>query len=187
VERAYLVTPSSEHAGRQQIRFAELAADKGVRRLVYLSQLGATEDSPVRFLRYHGAVERRIVELGVGHVFVRPNLFFQGLLAFSSTVREQGKLYAPAGDARVSAVDVADIAAVAAEVFMGSGHEGATYTVTGPESLTHADMAAALGSALGRDIGYVAVEPEDFRKQLDGVLPPWQAVKRTNHHTAQIC
>jgi uncharacterized protein YbjT (DUF2867 family) len=141
----------------------------------------------VRFLRYHGAVERRIVELGVGHVFVRPNLFFQGLLAFSSTVREQGKLYAPAGDARVSAVDVADIAAVAAEVFMGSGHEGATYTVTGPESLTHADMAAALGSALGRDIGYVAVEPEDFRKQLDGALPPWQAVKRTNHHTAQIC
>ena len=43
-------------------------------------------------------------------MFVRPNLFFQGLLAFRSTVREHARLYGPAGDARVSAADVADIA-----------------------------------------------------------------------------
>jgi uncharacterized protein YbjT (DUF2867 family) len=37
----------------------------------------------VRFLRYHAAVERHVRELGIGYTFLRPNLFFQGLLAFS--------------------------------------------------------------------------------------------------------
>jgi uncharacterized protein YbjT (DUF2867 family) len=66
VESAYLVTPSSSSAEAQQIRFAELAAAAGVRHVVKLSQLAASEASPVRFLRYHAAVERRIRELDIG-------------------------------------------------------------------------------------------------------------------------
>jgi uncharacterized protein YbjT (DUF2867 family) len=82
--RAYLVTPSSERAEAQQRRFADLAVQAGVGRLVVLSQLGADEQSPVRFLRYHAAVERHIRDLGTGYTFLRPNLFFQGLLAFAA-------------------------------------------------------------------------------------------------------
>jgi uncharacterized protein YbjT (DUF2867 family) len=78
VTRAYLVTPSSPDAEAQQVRFAELAAAGGVRRLVKLSQFAANEASPVRFLRYHASVERRIRELGIGFTFRRPNLYFQG-------------------------------------------------------------------------------------------------------------
>jgi uncharacterized protein YbjT (DUF2867 family) len=40
------------------------------------------------FLRYHAAVERRILELGLGYTFLRPNLFFQGLLAFKGLVED---------------------------------------------------------------------------------------------------
>ncbi len=105
VTRAYLVTPSSPEAEAQQIRFAELAADAGVEHLVKLSQLGADEGSPVRFLRYHAAVERRIRELGLGHTFLRPNLFFQGLLNFAPSIAGEGRFYAPIGDARVSVVE----------------------------------------------------------------------------------
>jgi uncharacterized protein YbjT (DUF2867 family) len=32
------------------------------------------------------------------------------------------------------------------------GHEGATYTLTGPAAITHAQIAAALGDALGREM-----------------------------------
>lgn len=103
VTRAYLVTPSSPDAEAQQIRFAELAAAAGVRHLVKLSQFAADEASPVRFLRYHAAVERRIRELGVGFSFLRPNLYFQGLLAFQSMIAKDGRFVAPVGDARVSA------------------------------------------------------------------------------------
>jgi uncharacterized protein YbjT (DUF2867 family) len=131
VTQAYLVTPSSATAEAQQVRFAEHASAAGVRQLVKLSQFAADEASPVRFLRYHAAIERRIRELGIGFTFLRPNLYFQGLLAFQSMIAAEGRFIAPIGDAHVSAVDVRDIAAVAAVALTEPGHAGKTYTITG--------------------------------------------------------
>jgi uncharacterized protein YbjT (DUF2867 family) len=172
--RAYLVTPSSERAEVQQRRFADLAAQAGVRHLVVLSQLGADEHSPARFLRYHGAVEHHVRDLGIPYTFLRPNLFFQGLLAFARTISNDRRFFAPIGDARVSAVDVRDIAAVAAVTLTEAGHEGATYTLTGPDSITHLQIAAALSSALGREVSFMDVPPEAFAAGVQGILPPWQ-------------
>jgi len=174
VGRVYLVTPSSEHAETQQSRFAELAAEAGVERLVTLSHLGADESSPVRFLQWHAAVERHIRELGVGYTFLRPNLFFQGVLAFAGTIASEGRFFAPIGDALVSAVDVRDIAAVAAAALTESGHDEKPYTITGPAAVTHDEIADALSIATGRSITFVDVAPDAFRDSLDGVLPPWQ-------------
>jgi uncharacterized protein YbjT (DUF2867 family) len=163
--RAYLVTPSSERAEAQQRRFADLAVQAGVGHLVVLSQLGADEQSPVRFLRYHAAVERHIRDLGIAYTFLRPNLFFQGLLAFAATIAADGRFYAPIGDATISAVDVRDIAAVAAAALTEPGHDGATYTLTGPAPITHAEIAGALTSALGRDITFIDVPPDVFAER----------------------
>jgi uncharacterized protein YbjT (DUF2867 family) len=174
VGRAYLVTPSSEQAEAQQVRFAELAAAAGVEQVVVLSQLAADEASPVRFLRWHAVVERRIRELGIGFTFLRPNLYFQGVLAFAPSIAAEGRFFAPIGDARVSAVDVRDIAAVAAVALTRPGHAGRTYTITGPAAITHAEIAAALSAALGRQITFVDAPPEVFAESLRGVLPPWQ-------------
>jgi uncharacterized protein YbjT (DUF2867 family) len=174
VERAYLVTPSSERAQDQQERFVELAAEAGVQHLVKLSQLAADEASPVRFLRYHAAVERHVRELGVGFTFLRPNLYFQGLLAVAGPIREQGVLPAPIGDARVSAVDVRDIAAVAAAALTEPGHIGATYTITGPAAITHAEIAEAIEAAADRAVTFADVPPEAFGASLRGLLPDWQ-------------
>ena len=173
-DRAYLVTPSSERAEEQQRRFADLAAKAGLRHLVVLSQLASDEHSPVRFLRYHAAVEQHIRDLGIPYTFLRPNLFFQGLLAFAGTISSQGRFYAPIGDATISAIDVRDIADVAAVTLTEAGHEGATYTLTGPASITHTQIAAALTAALGRDVTFTDVPPQAFADSLRGILPPWQ-------------
>jgi len=173
-ERAYLVAPSSERAEEQQKRFADLAAKAGTRHLVVLSQLGSEEHSPVRFLRYHAAVEQHVRDLGIGYTFLRPNLYFQGLLTFAGSISTEGKFFAPIGDATVSAVDVRDIAAVAAIALTEAGHEGATYTLTGPEAITHSQIAAALTAALGRTVGFIDVPPEAFADSIRGLLPPWQ-------------
>jgi uncharacterized protein YbjT (DUF2867 family) len=174
VERAYLVTPSTPAAQAQQIRFAEAAAAAGVSHLVVLSQLAADEASPVRFLRYHAAVERRVRELGIGWTFLRPNLFFQGFLAMAGFVRDQGRVVAPIGAARVSAVDVRDIAEVAAVALTEPGHLGRCYDITGPEALTHAEIAAGIGAAIGRPVEFVDAPPEAFADALRGQLPDWQ-------------
>ena len=175
VDSAYLVTPSSSSAEAQQVRFAELAAAAKVRHIVKLSQLAADEASPVRFLRYHAAVERRIRELGIGYTFLRPNLYFQGFLAFRGTIASTGKIFAPIGEARVSAVDVRDIAAVAALALTQPGHFGKTYTITGPSAITHTEMARAIGEAIGREVSFVDVPPGAFADALRGFgVPPWQ-------------
>jgi nucleoside-diphosphate-sugar epimerase len=171
----YLVTPSSQNAEAQQVRFTERAAAAGVRHLVKLSQFAVDETSTVRFLRYHAAVERRIRELGIAYTFLRPNLYFQGLLAFQPMIAAIGQFVAPIGDARVSAVDVRDIAAVAAAALTGSAHEGKTYTITGPAAITHVDMAAAIGHAVGRPVTFVDVPPGTFAAALGQAgVPQWQ-------------
>ena len=175
VSRAYLVTSSSPDAEAQQIRFAELAASSGVTHLVKLSQFAAHEASPVRFLRYHAAVERRIRELGIDFTFVRPNLYFQGLLAFAPTISTMGRFFAPIGDARVSAVDVRDIARVAAAALTEPGHAGETYTVTGPAAITHREIAQAIGQAIGREVTFENASPEAFSAALQSFhVPAWQ-------------
>jgi uncharacterized protein YbjT (DUF2867 family) len=143
--------------------------------LVKLSQLAADEGSPVRFLRYHAAVERRIRELGIGFTFLRPNLYFQGLLAFQPMIAATGSFVAPIGDARISAVDVRDIAAVAAIALVEEGHEGKTYTITAPAAVTHKEIASALSKAIGRPVAFSDVPPDAFASALKAAgVSPWQ-------------
>lgn len=175
VTRAYLVTPSGPNAEAQQMRFAERAAAAGVQHVVKLSQLAADEASPVRFLRYHAAVERRIRELGLTFTFLRPNLYLQGLLAFQAMIAHEGRFMAPIGDARVSAVDVRDIASVAAVSLTEAGHDGKIYTITGPQAVTHGELATAIGTAIGRAVTFIDVPPAAFSAALlSAGLPAWQ-------------
>jgi uncharacterized protein YbjT (DUF2867 family) len=174
VDAAYLVTPSSARAEAQQLSFVEMAAEAEVSHLVVLSQLGSREDSPVRFLRYHAAVERRVDELDLCHTFLRPNLFFQGLYAMAGLITATGRFVAPIGDARVSAIDVRDIADVAVAALLDEVAPNQTLTLTGPRAVTHAEMAQALGEGLGRDIGFDDIDPHAFAVLLEGILPPWQ-------------
>ena len=176
IERAFLLTNSTDRAEAQQMSFVAAAKRGGVRHIVKLSQFAADEASPVRFLRYHAAVERAIRETGLDHTFLRPNLFMQGLLGFAPAIKAEGRFYAAVGEAKVSTVDVRDNAAAAAAALTGEGHAGKTYTLTGPEALSHAEMAAKLSDALGRTVTFVDVPPEAMREALSHApMPAWQA------------
>lgn len=176
VDRAFLLTPSTERAEERQTGFVEEARAAGVRRLVRFSQLAAGAESPVRFLRYHAAVEAAVRGSGLAWTFLRPNLFMQGLLLFAGMIRDEGVFAVAAGDARVSVVDVRDNAAAAAACLTGDGHEGRTYDLTGPEALTHAEMADRLSGATGRTIRFADVPEGAMREALGRAgVPVWQA------------
>src|SRR5215208_3067848 len=176
VERTFLLTNSSERAQAQQIAFIDAARQSGVAHIVKLSQFSAEAHSPVRFLRYHAAVEAALQASGIAYTLLRPNLFMQGLLNFRSTIATQNTFYAAAGDAKVSAIDVRDIADVTVAALTESGHEGKLYELTGPQALTHAEMAEGLSRALGRQVAFVDIPPEAMREALLGIgFPVWQA------------
>ncbi|MFD6072999.1 MULTISPECIES: NmrA family NAD(P)-binding protein [Amycolatopsis] len=173
VDTAFLNSPSAPDAASLQIRFADLARDAGVNRLVLLSQYAAHADSPVRFLRWHAEVEAHVRSLGIEYTVLRPNLYLQALLAFAGTIA-QGFFAAPIGDAAVSAIDTRDIADAAAAVLAGTGHAGRIYTLTGPRAVTHGQIAQALSTATGRNVVFHDTSADRFAAALNGLLPPWQ-------------
>jgi uncharacterized protein YbjT (DUF2867 family) len=175
VDRAFLLTNSSERTEAQQIAFVEAAQAQRVGHVVYLSQLAADQQSPVRFLRYHGAVEAALRDSTLGWTFVRPNLILQAYIPFAPVIA-QGALQAPIGDAAVSVVDARDIAAVAAAALTEDGHLDKTYTVTGPAAVSHADIATALGKAIGRPVRFESIPPKEFIAMVTSAgMPQWQA------------
>lgn len=174
VTGVFLNSPSTPDAAHLQSRFADIAQAAGVQRVVLLSQYAADVDSPVRFLRWHAEVERHVRELDLEVTVLRPNLYLQSLLAFAANAARTGVLAAPIEEAAVSAIDTRDIADVAAAVLTESGHAGATYTLTGPRAVTHAEITAALSNASGRDITFAPVPTNQFAAALEGLMPPWQ-------------
>jgi uncharacterized protein YbjT (DUF2867 family) len=176
VDRAFLVTNSSERVEEQQLRFVDAARTAGVRHLVYLSQLHAKRNSPVRFLHYHAVVEDAIRSSGMRFTNLRPNLYMQSFLGFRSSIAADGRFFAPVADARVSLVDVRDIAAVAVAALTENGHEGKTYDITGPEALTHAEIAFQLSEVLAKQVSFVDIPEVAMRDGLIGFgFPDWQA------------
>lgn len=176
INKAFLLTNSSEQAEALQSRFVEIAKREDVKHIVKQSQLAADTNSPVRFLRYHAAVEQKIIQSGMAYTFLRPNLFMQGLLGFRETIAKKGKFFSAVGNAKISVVDTRDIASVAVEALTNNCHENKIYDITGAFALTHQQMAIELSNGLNRNIDFVDVSPAEMHDALIAAgFPLWQA------------
>ena len=121
-------------------------------------------------------VEAAVQASGLTFTFLRPNLYMQGLLNFRQSIQEKSAFFAAASDARISAVDVRDIADVAVAALTTVQHDNQSYALTGPDALTFAEMAHQLSRAVGRPITFVDVPPEAMQAALaDQGFPAWQA------------
>lgn len=168
VETLFLVSsnPPSESA------VVAAAKGAGVRRIVKLSVFDAQGEA-FGFARLHRAVERKIESSGLAFTFLRPNGFFQNMAnQQAGSIKARGAFFFPAGDTRISHVDVRDIARAAAAALTEGGHEGKAYTLTGPEALTYGDIAASLTRVLGKPVSYVAISDDDFRKAMADLGAP---------------
>lgn len=145
-----------------EIAAVDAAKTAGVRRIVKQSVMGVDEDYSLAHV--HRPVERAIEASGLAWTFLRPNSFMQNVLTFMApTIRADSVFYSASGDARISHIDVRDIAAVAVRALTDPAHDGRAYTLTGPEAVTYDDMAAALSTRLGRTITHVSLAPGDLR------------------------
>ncbi|MFF8608439.1 NmrA family NAD(P)-binding protein [Streptomyces sp. NPDC015346] len=173
----FLLTPFHPRQDLLQRRLARAAADAGVGHVVKVSALGADPASPVLVHRQHGIAEQALAELGLPYTSLRPNAFMQNAVQWLPTIASRGAVILPAGRARVSMVDVRDIAAAAAALLTGPpppGRGGEVYELTGPEALGYADVAAALSAAAGREIRYLDVPPARAAEAMRaGGVPEW--------------
>jgi len=176
VDRVFLACGNSPGQVAFECAAVDAAAAAGVSRVVKLSGPDAAVDSPLIFERWHGEIERHLAASGLPRVLLRPRTYMTNLLAYARTVAETGMLFAPAGTAKISFVDPRDVGEAAAVCLTGEGHEGRTYTLTGPEAITFERIAAELSAACGRTITYVSVGDDEARQAMTAAgLPPMVA------------
>jgi len=173
VAKVFLLSPLMPNQVEVANAFVDAAKRAGVRHIVKLSAIGADASPPYTFGKWHAANEQHIRESGLAFTFLRPNSFMQNFINYFPP--RDGAIYLPWGNGKASFVDTRDISAVAAEALTSDGHEGKTYTLTGPAALGIAEVASILSETAGREIHYVDV-PESAAR--DGMrqagLPQWQ-------------
>jgi NAD(P)H dehydrogenase (quinone) len=161
VHTLFLVS-ASEDADRVGLHTSavDAAVAAGVERIVYLSFYDARPDSTFTFARDHWQTEQHIRRSGAGFVFLRDNLYLDGLVGF--WISPDGVLAGPAGDGRTGAVARDDVADVAVTVLLDPApHDGQTYDLTGPEAVSLADVTEAVAAASGRPVRYHAETMEE--------------------------
>jgi uncharacterized protein YbjT (DUF2867 family) len=175
VESVYLVCSPIPDLVQLETNVIEAGTAAGVKHIVLNSALGAG-DFPKSFPSWHRKVEDKLRSTRISFTILRPNSFHQNVVTyFAPSIRAQGVFYGAMGNARVSFLDVRDIALVAAKALTGGQHSGKTYELNGPEALTYTEIAEKISRHAGRPVQYMDVRAEAQRKgMLDQGMPAWQ-------------
>jgi uncharacterized protein YbjT (DUF2867 family) len=175
-ECVFLVWPFFGAGGADE---AVAALAGHARRIVYLSAEAASK----RPDSFWAAIERAIERSATEWTFLRPTGFAANTLMWADQIRESGVVRWPYGQAARSLIHERDIASVAVRALTEDGHAGARYVLTGPEALTQAAQAHAIGDALGRPVRWEELSREEAEEQIAGVpgtaLDTWASFVET--------
>ncbi|MEM8641533.1 MAG: SDR family oxidoreductase [Cyanobacteria bacterium P01_G01_bin.54] len=162
----FLLGPNALNQTQLELNAVEAAQAVGVQSIVKQSVMGAeAEDFSLALV--HRPVEQAIEASGMAWTFLRPSSFMQNVVTFmSETIKAESAFYSASGTAKISHVDVRDIAAVAVKALTEPNHAGKAYTLTGSESLSYDELAQELSAVLGRSISHISLAPEDLKQAM---------------------
>jgi uncharacterized protein YbjT (DUF2867 family) len=176
VDKLFLLTPFQSNMVDLTSNLVSEAKKAKVKYIAKQSVMGADAEPGITPGRLHRQAEKIIEESGIPFTFLRPNFFMQNFVNYyGNLIRSQGAFYTPAGDAKVSFVDVRDIAAVAVKSLINDNQQkGSAYNITGGEALSYGQAAEILSKAVGKKINYVNVTDQDARKGMkDMSMDEW--------------
>ncbi|MCA6236228.1 MAG: NmrA family NAD(P)-binding protein, partial [Phenylobacterium sp.] len=178
VDTLFLLFPLVTEMPRMAANAVAAAKAAGVRHIVRSSGAGADAASPAAIAKVHGEIDALIRNSGIPFTLLLPTSFMQNLVNFYGAAIRDGALYAPRGDGATAVIDVRDIADVAVEVLTHpAAHAGQSYTLTGPENLTDAQMVSAIARQIGRDVRYVDVPETAAVDSLTRMGSPPQVIE----------
>ena len=160
-EAVYMTSFEHPDLLRLQMNLIAAAREGGSRVLVRISGMRAAPGASAEISRVHGLGDRQLADSGLGYVLLQPNWFHQNFF----WLFRNGLMRLPVGEGRTSFVDVRDIAAVAVAALTDPSHRGKTYVLTGPEALTHEEIAQVISQATGKSFAFEDVGDETWRAQ----------------------
>ncbi|MEV6912344.1 NAD(P)H-binding protein [Amycolatopsis sp. NPDC051071] len=152
--------------------FVKLAKEAGVRRVVVLSGNEA-EDPPENSSGVaYAIIEKAVREADFDWTFLRPGAFMNNTLGWVESIKAERVVREAYAEARMTPIDLGDIAAVAAHVILTEGHVGKKYLLSGPEAISKREQVAAISAALGEEVVLQELTRDEATKQwADAGLP----------------
>lgn len=165
-ETVWILTPPGPRAPEQSSNALWAAKQAGAKHVVRMSAVGAAYNAPTINSRLHALSDAELAGSGIPYTIVKPQFFAQNMMMAAASVAKEGAMYFALGEGKVGIVDTRDIGEFAARVLTTPGHEGKTYTITGPASVNMHQVATAVGAAVGKPVKYIPVPIEGMKQTL---------------------
>ena len=168
VDRLYFNPPYHPHVLDSAVTFAVAARRSRVEAVVALGQWLASPEHPSLMTRQAWLTDKLFELLpNTAHVAVDPGFFADNYMNLMPQAAQLGVFPMPIGAGRNAPPSNEDIARVAVGALLDPHrHDGRAYRPTGPTLLTGAEIADAMGEALGRRVRHIDIPPWMFMKAL---------------------
>jgi uncharacterized protein YbjT (DUF2867 family) len=167
VNRILLISSPDQQMVERQSTFIDAAKNAGVEHIVKFSGLSAADvGTPFIFGSMHAEIERYLERSGLVWTHLRPSQFMTEYLREVPTILAQGALFLPLKDARLTPVDVADIAKAAFVLLTTPGHQGKIYEMSGPEALNMEEIAKQISNAIDQPVRYMSISRQQRKQAL---------------------
>jgi NAD(P)H dehydrogenase (quinone) len=151
----------------------EAAVSAGIQHIVYTSSVGIHPKSPSMAVADHYFTEELLRRSGAAFTLLRDSQYAEVIVTMMAPMAlRTGKWIMSARDGCMAFVSKRDCVASAAAVLTSSGHEGATYEITGPELCAFRQAAAIASEITGRPIEYVDVTDDEKLAMWDAAGVP---------------
>jgi uncharacterized protein YbjT (DUF2867 family) len=197
IDRALMISSANPQMLEVQCRFVDACKAAGVAHVVKFSgkESGIGFDAKnFPFTRMHEEIERYLEQSGLVWTHLRPSQFMQVYLREAPIIAGKGLLRLPLDGVKLSPVDIEDIAKIAFALLTQGGHKGRAFEITGPQGLSVAEIAAAIGEATGKPVRYEKISIEEHRRGMEAAgLSPFvvdalveQALERLRHPQSRV-
>jgi len=176
IEKTLLISSGFERLVETQETFIEAAKKAGVQHIIKYS--GA--ESGIGFnaqnfigTKNHENVEDYLVHSGLAWTLIRPSQFMQMYLPGAPTGvnLEKNALILPYGNAKLSPIDIENVAKVCVQLLITDGHENKVYEMTGPDAMDMNQACEIISRVTTNKIRYESLALDDYIRDITGKVP----------------
>ncbi len=147
----------------------------GIKHVTYLSVYKVEQFRDVPHFASKLAVENALREFGVPYTILRPGYYIQNDLNLKDALLGPGVYPMPIGTAGIAAADVRDIAEAAAISLTEDSHDGQTYDLVAPTTISGPGNAALWSKLLNKEIKYTGHNFDQWEQGMRVRMPSWSA------------
>ncbi|WP_430313787.1 SDR family oxidoreductase [Rossellomorea sp. NRS-1567] len=162
VDQVFLIYPPGDKLEFQA--FLEAMKKRGIQHIVYLS----VKDVQYLPFIHHYKNEKMIKKLGIPYTFIRAGYFMQNLQDFlADEIKENRRIFIPAGKGKTSFVDTRDLAEIAIHAFQHPlEHTNKNHVITGDRAVDFYEVAEMMSAILGEKIQYSNPTVKEFKSYM---------------------